>query len=68
MLETSGRFWVYLYPHSHRKPAIFPPLRDMGCHLCPVQLALFLWIFHSVFASSRVMLTFRFAVVTYQIR
>jgi hypothetical protein len=55
---------VYLYPHSHSKPEIFPPLREMGFHLRQGQLVVFLWMCHNAFASSKVMDTLRFADVT----
>jgi hypothetical protein len=33
LLDIYGLFCVYLYPHSHLNPEIFPPLREMGFHL-----------------------------------
>jgi hypothetical protein len=59
---------VYLYPHSHWKPEIFPPLREMGFHLWLEHCAVFLWICHSAFASSKVIDTLRFAEVAYHVR
>jgi hypothetical protein len=64
LLDINGFFCVYLYPHSHSKPEIFPPLREIGFHLRQEQLAFFLWICHNAFASSKVMDTLRFADVT----
>jgi hypothetical protein len=59
---------VYLYPHSHSKPEIFPPLREMGFHLWLEQCAFSLWMCHNAFASSKVMDTLRFADVTTHMR
>lgn len=57
-----------MYPHSHWKPEIFSPLRDMGFHLWPEKLAVFLCICHRAFASSNVMAMLRFAEVRYHTR
>lgn len=59
---------MYLYPHSHSKPEIFPPLREIGFHLWLEQLVVFLWMCHNAFASSKVMDTLRFADVAIHIR
>jgi hypothetical protein len=64
LLHINGLFCMYLYPHAHSKPEIFPPLREIGFHLWLEQLVVFLWMCHNAFASSKVMDTLRFADVT----
>lgn len=61
---TIGRFCMCLYPHWHSKPIIFP-LRSILRHLVELHPAVFLWIFHNIFASSGVMGKWCFADVKY---
>jgi len=68
LLDIIGRFCVYLYPHSHSKPEIFPLLLDIGRHLRLVHLVFFLWMCHRAFASSKVMDAWHFADVAYHTR
>jgi hypothetical protein len=68
LFDSSGCFWVYLYPQSHSKPEIFPFLRDIGCHFRLQQLVFFLWMCHNAFASSKVIGACFLAEVRYHTR
>jgi hypothetical protein len=63
LFDIMGLFCVYLNPHSHSKPEIFPFLCCIGRHLRLVQGVFFLWMCHNAFASSKVIVTLHFADV-----
>ena len=68
LLDSIGRFCVYLYPQLHSKPEIFPLLSDRGRHLRLAHRVVFLWMCHNAFASSKVIVACFFAEVRYHTR
>ena len=63
LLDSMGRFCVYLKTQSHSKPEIFPFLRCKGRHLRLTHWEFFLWMCHNAFASSKVIVALHFADV-----